>query len=137
VSVSTTIDRARQDVYALLSDLSAHRRWTDHFLVDWEELGPDRVRVRAKGAGPSPPAEIHTTESTPDRVAEESVAGKRRMTGVYELRDNASGGTDVTFTNEVLERGNALEALFDPFVRRYLRKNNTEALARLKSILES
>ena len=42
VSVTTTVDRPIGDVHQLLDDLSAHERWTDHFLVDWQVDGPAR-----------------------------------------------------------------------------------------------
>jgi uncharacterized protein YndB with AHSA1/START domain len=132
VSVSTVIERPRDDVYALVNDLAAHERWTDHFLTDWEVEG-DVARMKVKGAGRS---EIHAVSSTPDAVVEEGTDGKRRTRGTYTLRPLGAERTEVTFTNEILERGSPVERLFDPLAKLYLRRNNAKALSRLKGILE-
>jgi hypothetical protein len=60
VSVSTTVATPLAEVHDLLDDLSAHRRWTDHFLVDWELIGDPhgvgaKARFRAKGRRPQCP----------------------------------------------------------------------------------
>jgi uncharacterized protein YndB with AHSA1/START domain len=133
VSVSTTIDRSRDDVYALVDDLAAHERWTDHFLTDWEVEG-DIARMKVKGGGRS---EIRTVSSTPDAIVEEGTDGKRRTRGTYTLEPVGADRTEVTFTNEILERASKVEAVLDPLVKAFLRRNNAKALARLKAILES
>jgi uncharacterized protein YndB with AHSA1/START domain len=132
VSVSTTIDRPRDDVYALVDDLAAHERWTDHFLTDWEVDG-DVARFKMKGGGRS---EVRVLSSTPDRIVEEGTDGKRRTRGTYDLRADGPARTQVTFTNEILERGSRFEAIADPAVKAFLKRNNTKALVRLKEILE-
>lgn len=131
VAVSTTIDRSRADVYALVDDLAAHERWTDHFITEWEVNG-NSARVKV-GSGHS---EITVVSSTPDAIVEEGRDGKRRTRGTYRLREIAPDRTEVTFVNEILQRGARYEALGDPFVKLYLKRNNTKALARLKEILE-
>ncbi len=133
VAVTTTIERPRDDVYALVADLRAHERWTDHFITDWKPAG-DGVSVKIKGGGRS---EIHPVSSTPDAVVEEGTDGKRRTRGTYTLRPLRADRTEVTFTNEILQRGSKLEALADPLVKAMLRRNNAKALARLKEIMES
>lgn len=133
VAVSTTIDRAREDVHALVDDLAAHERWTDHFITEWEALGPGAVRVKVKGGGRS---EIRAVSSTPDEVVEEGTDGKRRTRGTYRLRPAGPARTEVTFVFEVLQRGSRAEALADPLLKAVLRRNNAKALARLKAILE-
>jgi hypothetical protein len=132
VSVSTTIDRPRADVYALVDDLAAHERWTDHFLKDWEVDG-EVARFRVKGGGRS---EVRVLSSTPDRIVEEGTDGKRRTRGTYELRPAGADRTEVIFTNEILERGSRVEALADPLVRAFLKRNNGKALERLKDLME-
>ena len=132
VSVSTTIDRPREDVYALVDDLAAHERWTDHFLTDWE-VDHDVARFKIKGGGRS---EVRVLSSTPDEIVEEGSDGKRRTRGVYRLQPAGAGRTEVTFTNEILERGSRVEVLADPLVKMFLRRNNAKALARLKELLE-
>ena len=133
VAVSTTIDRPRGEVHALVADLRAHERWTDHFLTDWKPVG-DGVSVKVRGGGRS---EIRPVSSTPDAVVEEGSDGKRRTRGTYTLRALDARRTEVTFTNEILERGSRLEALADPLVKAMLKRNNARALARLKEIMES
>jgi uncharacterized protein YndB with AHSA1/START domain len=132
VSVSTVIERPRDDVYALVDDLAAHERWTDHFLTDWDVDG-DVARFKIKGGGRS---EVRVLSSTPDEIVEEGSDGKRRTRGVYRLRPDGAGRTEVTFTNEILERGSKVEVLADPLVKMFLRRNNAKALARLKDLLE-
>ncbi len=132
VAVSTTIDRPRDEVYALVGDLHAHERWTNHFLTDWKPAG-DGVSVKLKGGGRS---EIHPISSTPDAVVEEGTDGKRRTRGTYALRPLDDRRTEVTFTNEILQRGSRVEALADPLVKAMLKRNNAKALARLKALME-
>ena len=134
LTVTTTIDRPRADVHALVSDLPAHRQWTDHFLVDWEHEG-DVARMTAKGGGGRGEARI--VESRPDRIVEEIRSGKRLLRGIYELREAGPGRTEVAFTNETVERGTPLDPLFDPLVKIYLRRNNQKAMDRLKALMES
>ena len=133
VSVSTTIDRSREDVHALVDDLAAHERWTDHMLTDWEHPAPGVVSVKFKGGARS---EIRAISSTPDEVVEEGSDGKRRTRGTYRLRPLGPARTEVTFTNEVVQRGSRAEALADPLVKAMLKRGNAKALARLKAIME-
>jgi len=135
VTVSVTIDRPREAVYALLSDLPAHEAFTDHYLVDWRPTA-DGVRVRMKGGGE---AEIRVVEQTPDRIVEHGhdvKDGTHRTTGIYTLTPTAAGGTDVTFTNELRPAGLG-ERLAGPVVGAYLRRQNGRAMQRLRALLES
>lgn len=134
LTVGTTIERPREEVHALVSDLPAHRQWTDHFLVDWEIEG-DVARMTAKGGGGRGEARI--VESTPERIVEEIRSGKRVVRGVYELRAAGEARTEVRFTNETVARASPLEALLDPLVKAYLRRNNQKAMDRLKALMES
>ena len=144
VSVTTTVQRPIGDVHALLDDLSAHPRWTDHFLVDFEAIGDPhgvgaKARFRAKGAGPNARGEIEVVESTPTRIVERGRGGKdlaRRTTGTYDLAPAGPGRTTVTFTNEVWPTSRA-DALGTPLAKAYLRRNNAKALERLKEVLEA
>src|SRR4051812_1378265 len=93
ISVSTAVPGPPAEVHALLDDLAAHPRWTDHFLVDWELTGDPhgvgaKARFRAKGGGPNARGEIEVISSTPTRIVEEGRGGKdgsRRTRGTYEL----------------------------------------------------
>ena len=143
VSVSTTVVAPPAEVHELLDDLAAHRRWTDHFLVDWELLGDPhgvgaKARFRAKGAGANARSEIEVLSSTPRQIVEQGRSGKdlsRRTRGTYELAPADGGGTVVTFTNEVWP-SSRLDALGTPFAKAYLRRNNAKALERLRQLLD-
>jgi hypothetical protein len=142
VSVSTTVAAAPDQVHELLDDLGAHQRWTDHFLVDWELIGDPRgvgakARFRAKGAGPNARGEVEVISSTPTTIVEEGRGGKalsRRTRGTYELEPAESGGTRVTFTNEIWP-SSRVDALGAPLAKAYLRRNNAKALGRLRELL--
>ena len=49
VTVTTTVDRPREDVFAYLDELANHEAFTDHFLKDWTILGPDRAASARNG----------------------------------------------------------------------------------------
>ena len=138
-----TTTRPRDEVYALLDDLPAHERFTDHFLVDWETLSENRrgvgasVRFRAKGGGRHNVGEITVVESSPERIVEHGKGGRqltRRTRGTYELRERPDGGTDVKFISEVDLEG--MQKLQAPLIRGYLNRGNRRAMARLKALLE-
>jgi hypothetical protein len=143
VSVTTTVDRPIGDVHGLLDDLSAHERWTDHFLVDWELVGDPRgvgakARLRAKGTGQKAKSEIEVIEATPTRIVEQGkIVGQPevRTRGIYELAPTDGGGTAITFTNEVFP-ARRLEALSAPLAKAYLKRNNAKAMDRLRAILD-
>jgi hypothetical protein len=142
VSVSTVVPAPLAQVHELLDDLSAHRQWTDHFLVDWELIGDPRgvgakARFRAKGAGPNARGEIEVISATSTRIVEEGRGGKdlsRRTRGTYELAPADDGGTLVTFTNDVWP-ASRVDALGAPLAKAYLRRNNAKALERLRQLL--
>ena len=48
VTVSVTISRPREEVFAYLVDLANHPEFTDHYLVDWRMT---RVQTAGQGAG--------------------------------------------------------------------------------------
>jgi polyketide cyclase/dehydrase/lipid transport protein len=142
VSVSTTVAAPLEEVHELLDDLSAHRQWTDHFLVDWELVGDPhgvgaKARFRAKGAGPNARGEIEVISSTPTQIVEEGRGGKdlaRRTRGTYELAPAEGRRTLVTFTNEVWP-SSRVDALGAPLAKAYLRRNNAKALERLQQLI--
>ena len=144
VTVSTTIDRPREEVYDLLDDISRHEAFTDHFLVDWRLTRDDPrgvgAGVRVKGtAGPHRETEITVVESTPERIVENGRSGKdlqRRTTGTYTLAPAAGGGTHVTFTLE-LEPAGLGDRLQGPMMRAYLRRQNARAMERLRELMEA
>ena len=85
VTVTTTIDRPRDDIYAVLEDLMNHEAFTDHFLTDFQRT---ETGIRVKGKGGGGWMEITPVESTPDRIVEEGRSGRggrRHTKGIYEL----------------------------------------------------
>ncbi|HEY2714786.1 MAG TPA: SRPBCC family protein [Solirubrobacterales bacterium] len=143
VTVTTSIDRPREEVFAFLDELSNHASFTDHFLVDWEFTGPARG-VGAKGSARiSAPGSQDWTEfevvdaKRPDRIVEEGVGanGKRRTRGSYYLSDRPGGGTDVAFELEWLAAPRS-ERLIPPLSRAFIRRSNGKSLRRLKKQLE-
>lgn len=144
VTVSTTIDRPREEVYDLLDDISRHEAFTDHFLVDWRLTRDDPrgagAGVRVKGTmGPHRETVITVVESTPERLVEQGRSGKdlkRRTTGTYTLAPTKDGGTDVTFTLEIEPAGIG-DRLQGPMMRAYLRRQNARAMERLRELMEA
>ncbi len=142
-TATITIDRPVADVHAVLDDITAHERFLDHFLTDWELLSPSprgvgaSVRLKAKGAGPHPVVEVTVTEAGERRIVEESRGGpnfRRRARGTYELAE-AGEGTKVSFRLELLE-GNAVDRASWPLGRLMMSRGTQRGLERLKAQLE-
>jgi Polyketide cyclase / dehydrase and lipid transport len=135
VTVTTTIDRPRDDVYAVLEDLMNHEAFTDHFLTNFQRT---ETGIRVKGKGGGGWMDITPVESTPERIVEEGRSGRggrRHTKGIYELKPQ-NGSTVVSFTNEI-EPAGVGDRLAAPLIRAYLRKQNGRALERLKEQLEA
>jgi hypothetical protein len=135
VTVTTTIDRPRDEIYAVLEDLMNHEAFTDHFLTDFQRT---ETGIRVKGKGGGGWMEITPVESTPERIVEEGRSGRgmRRQTkGIYTL-EARNGGTVVSFTNEI-EPAGVGDRLAAPLIRAYLRRQNGRALERLKEQMEA
>jgi hypothetical protein len=135
VSVTTTINRPREEIYAVLEDLMNHEAFTDHFLTDFERT---KTGIRVKGKRGGGWMEITPVESTPDRLVEEGRSGRRgrrHTRGIYELTPQ-NGSTVVSFTNEI-EPAGVGDRLMAPVIRAYLRKQNGRALERLKEQMEA
>ena len=135
VTVTTTIDRPREEIHAFLDDLMNHEAFTDHFLTDFQRT---ETGIRVKGKGGGGWMEITPVESTPERIVEEGRSGRggrRHTKGIYELATQG-GGTLVSFTNEIEPAGIG-DRLAAPLIRSYLRKQNGRALARLKEQMEA
>ena len=136
-TVSIRIAAPPEQVFARISDLSAHEAFTDHFLIDWRDTGPDHVNVRAKLPGPEDRAEIDVIERDPPRrLVERLVAakGKRRATSVWTLEPDGDG-TLVTFTTEQ-ESAPAIEKPLAPLLRGWIRRGNERSLQRLRDQAE-
>jgi len=135
VTVTTTIDRPREDIHTVLEDLMNHESFTDHFLTDFQRTDTG-IRVKGKGGGGW--MDITPVESTPERIVELGRSGKngrRHTKGIYTLEPR-NGGTVVSFTNEI-EPAGVGDRLAAPLIRAYLRKQNGRALERLKEQMEA
>lgn len=144
VTVTTSIDRPREQVFAYLDDLSNHAAFTDHFLVDWEFSGPARgvgakgtARVSAPGSQDWTDFEVVEVKG-PELIAEEGVGakGKRHTRATYYLSDRPGGGTDVAFKLEWLKAPRS-ERLIAPLTRAFVKRTNGKSLRRLKKKLEA
>lgn len=148
VSVSVTIDRPREDVFAYLLDVANLPEFTDHYLVDWhltreQSVGRGagarfRIKRRADRFGW---ADLTFVEvEPPRRIVHAGRGGKGNdipMRGVYTIDPAAGGTTRVTWTIETRPEkigGRIIEGLLR--YRRFYRRRNAKALRRLRSILE-
>ena len=135
VTVSITIDRPREEIYAVLDDLMSHESFTDHFLTDFQRT---ETGIRVKGKGGGGWMEITPVESSHERIVEEGRSGRgmrRHTKGIYTLEPR-NGSTVVSFTNEIEPAGFG-DRLMAPVIRAYLRKQNGRALERLKEQIEA
>jgi uncharacterized protein YndB with AHSA1/START domain len=145
ITVSTTINRPREEVYDLLDDITAHEQFTDHFMIDWHPTREDPrgvgAGVRVKGKmGPHPDMEITVVEaSRPERIVENGRSGKglkRHTAGTYTLEPTQDGGTLVTFRLDI-ELAGFGDRVQWPVMRSYLQKQNARAMERLKELMEA
>ncbi len=146
-TVTTTIDRPREEVFAYLVDIANHAEFTDHYLTDWRLTREDSLgsgagaRFRMKAPlnrfawGDLTIAEVQP----PYRLVERGRGGKYnriRMLGTYTLSGGPGGTTRVEYTYETeppMLSDRLLEALGG---RRWNRRQAGRALRRLRSILE-
>ena len=150
ISVSVTISRPREEVFAYLLDVANHSEFTDHYLVDWHLLRENSIgkgagaRYRIKSAA-NPFQRFAWADSTvveveePRRIVEQGRAGKYnriRTLGVYELEPASAGSTKVTFTNATQPKTLSDRMQESMGQRGWLKRKNGKALRGLRSILE-
>ena len=146
VTVSTTIGRPREEVFAFLADVANRPRFTDHYLVDWRLT---REQSYGQGAGArftfkAPLNRFNQADVTlvevdaPRRIVEAGRGGKynrTRLRAIYEL-EPTSAGTKVSMTvatkpGKLSDR--TMEALG---FRGFIKRGSAKALRRLRGILE-
>ena len=147
VSVTITVGRPREEVFAYLVDIANHAEFTDHYLTDWHLTREDpvgrgagaRFRVKAPLQRFSWMGVSLIEVDAPWRIVEAGRGGKynriRSMT-VYTLEPAAGDTTRVKLTVEtepVTISDRLMEALG---ARGRTRRQNRRALRRLRSILE-
>ena len=147
ITVSTTIDRPREEVFEYLADIANHAEFTDHFMVDWRLTSEETygVGAGARWKTTAPLNRFPWGDSTiveldrPRRIVEVGRTGKYnriRTIGVYELEPAAGGGTRVRFTFESepkLPTDRFLERLG---ARGWMKRKLRKSMRRLQSILE-
>jgi uncharacterized protein YndB with AHSA1/START domain len=147
VTVTTTIDRPREEVFAYLADVANRPEYTDHYLVDWRLTREDSV---GRGAGArfkfkAPLNRFNHADVTlieveaPRRIVEAGRGGKynrTRLRAVYELDEGSAGTTRVTYMLET-KPGKFSDRLMEMVgFRGWIKRKSTRALRRLRSILE-
>jgi hypothetical protein len=144
ISVSTTVQRPRDEVYAFLDVLANHVPFNDHYMADAVLSGPatgpgGRMHARALAPGRSEWFDLETVEAqAPRLLVERTVAagGKRRTRGTYRLEEAGPRATTVRF-ELVTEAMPAYEKPFAPFARRWMVKQLERAMDRLKEQVET
>ena len=149
VTLSTTIARPREEVFAYLADVANHAEFTDHCLVDWHLTREDsygrgaggRFRTKSRfdrfSYGDLTLAEL----TPPQHIVGTGAAGRFnriKTRSEWTLEDDGNGGTRVQFTTQSTPATFAdrkLEKLLG--VRRSTARCHRKALARLRSILEA
>lgn len=142
ITVSTTVPRRREEVFAFLDVLGNHEPFTNHMLVDWTLSGPRagagaRARMRANLPGPKDWVDMEVVESRPpERIVERAIGsgGRRRTRGTYTLSDAPGGGTHVAF-ELAYELMPTPERVLSPLLRAWLRRGNQKAMDRLRAKL--
>ncbi|UGS37847.1 SRPBCC family protein [Capillimicrobium parvum] len=147
VTVTTTIDRPREEVFAYLLDVANRPEYTDHYLVDWRLT---REQTVGRGAGArfrfkAPLNRFNWADITlieveaPRRIVEAGRGGKynrTRLRAVYELEQGSGGTTRVTYMLET-KPGKLSDALMEKVgFRGWIKRKSSRALRRLRSILE-
>ncbi len=141
---TVTNDRPLADVREVIDDITAHERYLDHFLTDWELISDSprgvgaAVRMKVKGGGRHDVVEARVIESGERRITEESIGGKgfrRRARGTYELAE-AGAGTRVVFHMELID-GSLADRLSWPIGRAIMARGTQRGLERLKEQLEA
>jgi Polyketide cyclase / dehydrase and lipid transport len=144
VSVSVDVPLSREEIYDYLDVLGNHRRFTDHFLVDWSLAGPERgvgARARMRVKGPrlgKDWLDMEVVAAERPRIMEESVSakGRRRTRGTYLLERLSDGGRRIVFEFTWLEAP-LIERIAAPLTRAVIRRANARSLQRLTATLES
>ena len=147
LTVSVSISRPREEVFAYLVDIANHPEFTDHYLVDWHMT---RVETIGQGAGgrfryTAPLQRFDWADVTfidvdePRRIVQAGRGGKynrTRLRSVYELEPAAGNTTRVSLTVETRPATYADRLVESLGVRGWLRRKSKRALKRLRSILE-
>jgi uncharacterized protein YndB with AHSA1/START domain len=147
ITVETSINLPREQVFEYLADIANHAEFTDHYLVDWR-----LTRENSYGAGAgarfrikAPLARFSWADMTlaelqpPHKIVERGRGGKFnriRMIGTYEIFESSGGGSRVRYTYESetrLPSDRLMEMLGG---RSWTKRKAAKAMRRLRAILE-
>ena len=146
ITVTTTIAKPREQVFAYLADIANHSEFTDHYLTDWHLT---RVDSYGTGAGArfrfkAPMNRFSWADRTfsevqePYRIVERGRGGKYnriRMIGTYTLSPGPGETTKVEYTFET-EAPMLSDRLLETLGRPRTRRQAARALRLLRTILE-
>lgn len=148
VSVSVTIGRPREEVFAYLADIANHSEFSDHYMTDWHLTRIDSV---GRGAGARfrvgvPLQRFDWGDMTlvavepPYRIVALGRYGKFnriKTTSIWTLDRGPGASTELEYTFEtepLLPTDRIVEALSGQ--RRWFKRKIRKAMHRLQSILE-
>ena len=148
MSVTVTIDRPREEVFAYLADVANHPEFSDHYLKEWRLTRIDSV---GRGAGArfrvdAPFQRFGWADFTfvvvepPHRIVAVGRGGKFnriRLTAIWTLDASPGGGTELEYMVEsepALPTDRIMEALSGQ--RGWVKRKVRKAMRRLQSILE-
>jgi uncharacterized protein YndB with AHSA1/START domain len=148
VSVSVTIGRPREEVFAYLADIANHAEFSDHYMTNWHLTRIDSV---GRGAGARFRVGVRWQRfdwgdmtlvelDPPHRIVAVGRYGKFnriKTTAIWTLDPGPGGSTDLEYMFEsepVFPTDRIVETLSGQ--RRYFKRKAGKALSRLQSILE-
>jgi hypothetical protein len=143
VTVTTSVQKPRQEVFDYLDVLANHEPFLNHFLVNWSYSGPKRgvgakARARTDAPGGQDWTDFEVKSAEPgSEIVEEGIGakGKRHTRGTYRFSDRPGGGTEIEFTLEWLKASKA-ERLIPPLTEAFVKRPNAKAMRRLAKILD-
>jgi uncharacterized protein YndB with AHSA1/START domain len=145
-TVTTTIDRPREEVFEYLADIANHAEFTDHYLTEWHLTREDsygtgagaRFRVKAP-LSRFAWADVTMSEVQPPfRIVERGRGGKYnrvRMLSTYTLSPGPGGTTRVEYSLETvpaLLSDRLMELIAG---RAWNKRQAAKAMRRLRTIL--
>jgi uncharacterized protein YndB with AHSA1/START domain len=148
VSVSVTIGRPREEVFAYLADVANHAEFSDHYMTNWHLTRIDSV---GRGAGARFRVGVKFQRfdwgdmtlvdvEPPHRIVALGRYGKFnriKTTGIWTLEPGPGASTEVEYMFEsepALATDRIVEALSGQ--RRYFKRKVRKSLRRLQEILE-
>ena len=147
VTVSVTIDRPRDEVFAYLADIANHPEFSDHYLKHWRLT---RIESVGQGAGARFKVDVplqrfswaditFVVVEPPHRIVAVGRGGKFnriKTTAIWTLDVGPGGSTDVEYMVES-EPALATDRLIESFgFRGWFKRKSNKALRRLRRILE-